>query len=260
MPTEEVGMPSEPLAMSRRALLQAGALSLVLLPNQARAAAEPALNVQRFGLNPTITPLGIIGGLSQYDDQISMTKKGNKALSLNVQFEFPSQWAQLQRQSSITYVDQSTGLKTYVLKALLPEGTTLATVPKAWFGEAIFSEAGAIVKSGTIIEDYKVSSSKIGEVPEFKLTLQDDPQPFTLAPGQSPVRRRLGLKYSVVTPANQRVTGRKGVVDAYEVSGVAYMLVATAGDTKWEGEFAQGGSEKTRCERTADSFRISAGL
>ena len=255
-------MPSEPLAMGRRALLQAGALALVLPPNQARAA-EPALNVQRFSLSPTITPLGILGGLSQYDDQISITKKGTKALSLNVQFEFPSQWAQLQRQSSITYVDQSTGLKTYVLKAPLPEDTTLATVPKAWFGQAVFNQDGAIATSGTIIEDYKVSSSKVGEVPEFKLTLKDDPEPFALAPGQSSVRRRLGLKYTVVTPANQRTTGRRGVIDAYEVSGVAYMLVATAGETKWEGNEGgtkMGGSEKTRCERTADSFRIGAGL
>ena len=174
--------------MGRRALLQAGALSLAVLPpNQARAA-EPALNVQRFSLSPTITPLGILGGLSQYDDQISLTKTGTKALSLNVQFEFPSQWAQLQRQNSITLVDQSTGLKMYVLKAPLPEGTTLATVPKAWFGESVFSPEGAIVTSGTVIEDYKVSSSKVGEVPEFKLTLKDSPEPFALAPGQSSVR------------------------------------------------------------------------
>ena len=186
--------------MGRRALLQAGALSLAVLPPNTARAAEPALNVQRFSLSPTITPLGILGGLSQYDDQISLTKTGTKALSLNVQFEFPSQWAQLQRQNSITLVDQSTGLKMYVLKAPLPEGTTLATVPKAWFGESVFSPEGAIVTSGTVIEDYKVSSSKVGEVPEFKLTLKDSPEPFALAPGQSSVRRRLGLKYSVVTP------------------------------------------------------------
>ena len=40
----------------------------------------------------------------------------------------------------------------------------------------------------------------MGELPEFKLTLKDSPEPFALAPGQSSVRRRLGLKYSVVTP------------------------------------------------------------
>ena len=52
------------------------------------------------------------------------------------------------------------------------------------------------------------------------------------------------------------------MIDAYEVSGVAFMLVATAGE-KWEsneGGTKMGGSEKTRCERTADSFRIGAGL
>ena len=134
---------SEPL-FGRRAILAgagAGALSLTW-PNQALAA-EPAIAVQRFSLSPTITPLPPLGALSRYEDQISITKRGSKALSVSVKFEFASQWAQLGRASSITFVDQSTGLKTYVLKAPLPEGTTLATVPKAWFGEAVFSQDGA---------------------------------------------------------------------------------------------------------------------
>ena len=95
------------------------------------------------------------------------------------------------------------------------------------------------VAGGSVVEDYKVSSSKLAEAPEGAL---------------GPSRRRIGLKYSVVTPANQRTTGRRGVADAYEVSGVVYMLVATAGETKWEG------AEKERCERTADSFLIGPGL
>ena len=37
-----------------------------------------------------------------------------------------------------------------------------------------------------------------------------------------------------------------GSRDAYELGGVVYMLVASATETKWEG------SEKERCERTAD--------
>jgi hypothetical protein len=45
-------------------------------------------------------------------------------------------------------VDGNTGLKCYVLRAPLPEGETLASVPKAWFGEAIFDEKGAIVRGG----------------------------------------------------------------------------------------------------------------
>jgi len=189
-------------------------------------------------MQPTITPLPPLGALSRYEDQIS-TPKGSKALSVGVRFEFPSQWSQLDKASSITFVDGSTGLKTYVLKAPLPEGTSLATVPKAWFGEAIFDPQGSIVRSGSNIEEFKVSSSKVSDAPEGAI---------------GPSRRRLGLKYSVVTPANQRVVTRRGVVDAYEVSGLVYMLVASATETKWEG------SEKERCERTADSFVVSGGL
>jgi len=37
-----------------------------------------------------------------------------------------------------------------VLRAPLPAGESLATVPKAWFGEAIFDEQGSIVKGGAL--------------------------------------------------------------------------------------------------------------
>ena len=40
--------------------------------------------------------------------------------------------------------------------------------------------------------------------------------------------------------------------DAYELDGVAYMLLASAGATKWEG------SEKERCEKITNSFFIGA--
>ena len=43
----------------------------------------------------------------------------------------------------------------------------------------------------------------------------------------------------------------------------ATLVMKLAGETKWEsneGGTKMGGSEKTRCERTADSFRIGAGL
>jgi hypothetical protein len=212
-----------------------GALSLAL---PGRALADPAVSVSRFSLEPMITPLPPLGALSRYEDQVS-TPKGSKALSVSVRFEFPTQWTQLDKRSSITLVDGSTGLKTYVLKAPLPEGTTLTTVPKAWFGEAIFDPQGAIVKGGSVIEEFKVSKSKVSDAPEGAV---------------SPSRRRLDLKYSVVTPANQRVVGRRAVADAYELGGVVYMLVASATETKWEG------SEKERCERTADSFIVSGGL
>jgi hypothetical protein len=41
-------------------------------------------------------------------------------------------------------------------------------------------------------------------------------------PGAAPSRRRVGLKYTVVT-GNQKTVDRRAVVDAYEVGGVAFM-------------------------------------
>jgi hypothetical protein len=48
----------------------------------------------------------------------------------------------------LSQVDGNTGLKCYVLRAPLPGDETLAFVPKAWFGETIFDEKGAIVRGG----------------------------------------------------------------------------------------------------------------
>ena len=73
-------------------------------------------------------------------------------------------------------------------------------------------------------------------------------------PGAAASRRRFALKYTVITPANQRATDRFAFLDAYEFEGVAYMLFTSAGATKWEG------GEKERCERIADSFVIAPTL
>lgn len=199
-------------------------------------AAAPAVSSKRFSIAPVITALPPLGALSRYEDEL-FTAKGSKASSIRVSFEFPTQWSQIDKAlGGILYVDGSTGLKTYVLQAPLPEGSSLTTVPKAWFGQSIFDPDGSIARGGTSIDEYKVASSSTSDAPEGTA---------------GPSRRRLLLKYAVVTPANQRVVERRAVVDAYEVEGVAYMLVASATGTKWEA------SEKERCERTADSFRIA---
>jgi len=220
-------------ALSRRSALMAAAAA-TLASSSIAEAAQPATSAQRFSIEPRLTPLPPLGALARYEDQLS-TPKGSKRLSVRVQFDFPTQWTPLDKSNGITYVDGATGLKTYILKAALPEGSTLSDVPKAWFGDAIFDPQGTIARGGTAIEEYKVSSSKLTDAPED---------------AAGPSRRRLGLKYAVVTPANQRVVERRAVVDAYEVDGVAYMLMASATGTKWES------SEKERCERTADSFFI----
>ena len=222
-------------ALSHPAALHAEEEEVSAAAPAIKAAAAPAVSAKRFSSEATITPLPPLGALSRYEDEL-FTAKGSKATSIRISFEFPTQWSQINKAlGGIVYVDGSTGLKTYVLQAPLPEGSDLATVPKAWFGQSIFDPEGSIVKGGSSIDEFKVASSKVGDAPE------------NTAGG---TRRRLLLKYAVITPANQRLTDRRAFVDAYEVEGVAYMLVASATGSKWEG------SEKERCERTADSFRI----
>ena len=80
-----------------------------------------------------------------------------------------------------------------------------------------------------------------------KATVIDAPE------GAASARRRIALKYTVITPANQRAVDRRAFVDAYEIDGQAYMLLVSATSSKWEG------GEKDRCERAVDSFFISRG-
>jgi len=223
-----------PSTLPRRAAVgSAAALAFGARTAQAQTA---AVSAQRFSIEPRITPLPPVGALSLFEDQL-VGPRGSKLASVRVSFEFPSQWTALGKSAgAVEYVDGSTGLKTYVLTCALPDGATLASVPKAWFGDAIFSPEGSIARSGTAIDEFKVSSSKLSEAAEG---------------AAGPDRRRLALKYAVVTPANQRVVERRAVVDAYEVQGTVYMLVASATGTKWEG------GEKERCVRTADSFLVS---
>ena len=205
-------------------------------PMSACAASTAAVSALRFSVEPKISPLmGGVGelGYSKLEDQLS-TPKGSKSISVGVQFTFPSQLSRLPPLGSITYVDGNSGLKLYILTAPLP-ASSLAETPKAWFGDAIFSPDGAIAKSGTAIDEYKVSSAKMIESPE----------------GAVASRRRLALKYTVITPANQRTVDRRALVDVYEVNGQAFMLLASATASKWEG------GEKERVERLADSFVIS---
>lgn len=199
-------------------------------PLAAGAEANAALFAQRFSISGNISPVPPLGQYSRYEDQLS-TPKGSKSLSLSVRFDFPVQLAQLGKSlGGIQFVDGNTGLKIYVLRSPLPSGTALADLPKKWIGDSVFNPAGTIAKEGVEIDSFKVSSvSDVG-----------------------PSRRRYALKYTVITPANQRATDRRAFADVYEVEGIAYILFASAGATKWEG------GENVRCERIAESFVISA--
>ena len=194
-----------------------------------------AVFAQRFSIAGNISPLPPLGQYSRYEDQLS-TPKGSKALSLTVHFDFPQQFQQLGRAlGGIQFIDGNTGLKVYVLKAPLPSGVSLNDVPKTWVGDSMFNPDGTIAREGVEIETYKVTKKQAEEAPE----------------GAVKERKRFALKYTVITPANQRATDRFGFADVYEFEGSAYILFASAGATKWES------GEKERCERIADSFFIA---
>lgn len=222
--------------MPRRALLNSATAAAILShcrPPAAAAGASAAVFAQRFSVAGNISPLPPLGQYSRYEDQLS-SPKGAKALSLTMHFDFPQQFQQIGRAlGGIAFVDGNSGLRVFVLRAPLP-GTALAETPKQWFAESIFSPDGQLVREGVEIDAYKTTSAKMIDAPE----------------GAATARRRIALKYTVITPANQRATDRFAFADVYEVEGVAYILFTSAGATKWEG------GEKERCERIADSFFV----
>jgi len=180
--------------------------------------------------------LGIFVRLGEaflYSDDASRTPGKDVFAS----FDFPADWLQLDRiLGGIQYVDQRNGDKLYVLKTPLPAGVeTLKEVPKAYFGDAIFSTKGELVRTGNTVEDYKVMSSTMLETAE----------------GSAP-RRRLKVKYTTVTGNNFTVE-RKGLVDVYEVGGMCYMLMTGSNSVR----FDKKGIERDVVEYIADSFRVT---
>lgn len=221
----------------RTALTSAAAATLFSnAPAFAVDGVPPALFAQRASIDGKISSLPPLGQYSRYSDEL-FTPKGSKAVSLGMHFDYPGQLQQIGRAlGGIQFVDGNSGLKIYVLRAKLPDGSSLAETPKKWFGDAIFSPEGQIAREGVDIETYKVSKSVDAESPE----------------GAVKARRRFQLKYTVITPANQRATDRAAFVDVYESDGYAYMLLASGGATKWEG------GEKERCEKIVESFFVGA--
>lgn len=191
------------------------------------------------GFNPRLSRAGALGNLYRCDDQV-VAPAGSKARQYSISFQFPSDWLQLDKfLGGISYVDQRNGDRLYVLRTKLPEGETLATVPKAFFGTSIFDPKGTIVKSqGVEIDDYKVATSQI---------LSDCPD------GQCATHRRLKIKYATVTGTGLRVE-RRALVDAYEVSdkGDVYFLMTSSNAVKFEAK----GAERETVEAIVDSFRV----
>ena len=186
------------------------------------------------GFTPSLSRAGVLN--SRCTDQV-MGPAGSKRKYLTVEFEFPSDWLQLDRATGgLQYVDQRNGDKLYVLRAPLPAGETLATVSKSAVADMIFDPNGSLAKSGNTVEDYKVSSSKI---------LSECPNQMCS------IRRRFKLKYSTVTGNGLRVE-RRGLADAYQVDNDMYFLLTSSNAVKFE----KGGIERETVEGIVDSFRL----
>jgi hypothetical protein len=200
------------------------------------------------GVQPQLRKAGLAGERYRYQDTLALVSSSSTTTTpvtrgggyLNVQFEFPSDWLQLDRVlGGIQYVDQRNGDKLIVLKSQLPDGESLITVPKQWFAQTVFDPKGTIVATtGIEVEDYRTVKST---------TINDGLSTLT-----SP-HRRLLLKYSTVTPNGLR-TERRGLLDAYEINNVAYMMFTGSNAVK----FDKNGVERETVERIVDSFVVEA--
>ena len=194
----------------------------------------------RSGGLPSLRPLGL-GLLPRYEGYVEAPAASSRK-QIFITFDFPSDWLQLDKLGGgIQYVDQRNGDKLYVLRAPLPEGESLVTVPKAFFASSIFDPAGDIVRSGTVIEGGKTSKS----------TVLNECAPADREGCRN--RRRLILKYDTVTGSGIQTVERRGLVDAYEVDGTAYMLVTSSNAVKFEAK----GKERDTVEAICNSFRVT---
>jgi len=189
------------------------------------------------GFQPSLTRTGPFGNLYRLNDIVEgPSKKGRR--SIGIQFEFPNDWLQLDRNiGGIQYVDQRNGDKLYVLRAPLPADTTLETLSKTTLGEYIFHPKGSLVKSGQNIEDYKVSSSQI----------------LSICPDQMcATRLRFKIKYATVTGNGLRVE-RRALVDAYQIDQDIYMLMTSSNAVKFD---QKDSLERETVENIVNSFQI----
>mmetsp|Transcript_32872 Transcript_32872/g.49601 ORF Transcript_32872/g.49601 Transcript_32872/m.49601 type:complete len:290 (-) Transcript_32872:44-913(-) len=179
----------------------------------------------RYGSFTRLSRKGLAAERYLYQDYVVNGNNGRAS----VEFEFPSDWLQLDKMTGgIQYVDQRNGDKLYLLTVVLPEGETLETIPKKYFGDAIFDTSGAIAKSGTTIDSYKVGRSEMINAN----------------------RRRLTLKYATVT-GNGLLVERRGLVDAQLVNGQVYILMTSSNAAKFESK----GIERETVENIVESFR-----
>ncbi|GMH47721.1 hypothetical protein TrRE_jg7920 [Triparma retinervis] len=197
---------------------------------------QPLPSYATFSRRYSTSPLSL-----KYVDLLKSTSRCTETLlpappstrPLTVQFDFPSDWLQLDRMSGgLHFVDQRNGDKLYVLRASLPPGSSLVTVPVSWFARAIFDAEGGVARAGNAVEDPRAASSRVVEDGTESLP-----------------RRRVQLKYATVTSNGYRVE-RRGTAECYEVGGgeVQILMVGQKATAK-EGE-------RETAEKIVNSWRV----
>jgi hypothetical protein len=193
------------------------------------------------GIGASLTRAGSFGNLYRYNDNL-IAPVNSQRRSIGVQFEFPSDWLQLDRSiGGIQYVDQRNGDKLYVFRAPMPTNNVgdLTTIPKSYIADAIFATSGSFAQSGQTVQDYSVSRAN---------TLSDCPS-GTCAP-----HRRFKLKFTTVTGNGLQVE-RRGLVDAFQVDNDIYMIMTSSNAVKFEQKDSR---ERETVENIVSSFVIDA--
>ena len=193
-------------------LLIAGALPFVL-PTAARAAAPPATAAVRLSFKPAISDVEGRNSRLQFSDEVAGPKGSKK--SYRVSFQYPRLWTPIGQ--DVEVIDGNSGTLAYLVAAPLPDGASLSSLPRAWFGESLFEPQGKLVRSGVSIDAFRVTSSALLE------RVNSDEREY----------RQLGLKYATVGGSG-RTIDRKGLVTACEAAGLVYMFVATANAVRWD--------------------------
>jgi hypothetical protein len=229
-------------------------VSTILLQSSPVKAADVTTPMATFALRragalkPSLTnlPPSKLGLFVRFGEGLLYSDDATRSQGKDIyaSFEYPADWLQLDRiMGGVQFVDQRNGDKLYVLKVKLPTGVgKLEDVPKAYIGDAIFNPKGDLVRTGNTVEDYKILSGKM---------ITEEGEGDNSANSSIP-RRRFKVRYTTLTGNNFSVE-RKGLIDAYEVSGMIYMLMTGSNAVLFEKK----GRERDTVEYIADSFSVT---
>ncbi|KAL7540767.1 hypothetical protein ACHAXR_011667 [Thalassiosira sp. AJA248-18] len=195
-----------------------------------------AATYARVSGGKSVQTIGLTKLNSRYSGSVEGPSGSNNLLP--IQFDFPTDWLQLDRANNgIQYVDQRNGNKLYVLKAPLPPNTNLATVPKSFFDDSVFDANSDVIRFGTVVGAHKTTRSSM---------TQDDAKAAYL-------HRRLQLNYETLAGNGVQTIERRGLIDAYEIDGYAYMMLASGNAVKFE---KKDSPERATIDMIVDSFRL----